>query len=136
MSENEIQNKGLTVSQAKSVKKALEKGGTVEEAAQAAGITLRELRQTGVLARSIKELLERADLDEKTRKRLGHARLVELAVQGEDLRVALGASKALTGEGTPGVAIQINQQNLLADPEVRESLKTLQIELEGEKSDS
>ena len=129
---DEIQNKGLTVPQAKSVKKVLEAGGTVEEAAQAAGLTLSELRQTGTLATTIKALLDRADLDDKTRRQVGKARLTELALQDEDLKVALGAAKVISGEGTPGVAVQINQ-NLLADPEVRESLRSLQIEIQGEE---
>ena len=128
---NEEVQKGLTVSQAKKVSKVLEKGGTVEEAAEAAGLTLAMLRQAGKLSKSIQELLERADIDDRTRKKLGKARLVELAMQDGDLKVALGAAKVISGEGVPGVAIQLNQ-NLVTDPDVLESLKSLQIELEKE----
>jgi hypothetical protein len=131
---NEEIEKGLTVPQAQKVKKVLEQGGTVEEAAHAAGLTLTALRQTGKLAKSIQELLERADIDDRVRKKLGKARLVELAMQDGDLKVALGAAKVISGEGVPGVAIQLNQ-NLVTDPDVLESLKSLKIELE-EKSDS
>lgn len=131
----EVESKGLTVYQAKKVSKVLELGGTVEEAAQVAGLTLRELRQSGKLAKSIDELLARADLNDLTRKKLGKARLVELAMQDTDLKVALGAAKVISGEGVPGVAIQLNQ-NLVTDPEVLESLRSLKIEMEGEKSES
>jgi hypothetical protein len=134
MSENEVQ-KGLTVKQTQAVKKALEKGGTPEDAAHAAGITLTQLRQQGKLAATIKALLDRADLDDKTRRQVGKARLTELALQDDDLKVALGAAKVISGEGVPGVALQINQ-NLVTDPDVLDSLKSLQIDVEGEKRDS
>ena len=78
---NEVQNKGLTVPQAKKVSKVLEKGGTVEDAAHAAGITLTQLRQAGKLAATIKALLDRADLDDKTRRQVGKARLTEMEVK-------------------------------------------------------
>ena len=115
--------------------KVLEKGGTVEEAAEAAGLTLTALRQTGKLAKSIEELLQRADLDDRVRKRLGKARLVELSMQDDDLKVALGAAKVISGEGVPGMAVQINN-NLVTDPDVVEALKTLRIEVEGQEHDS
>jgi hypothetical protein len=134
MKDEEVQ-KGLTVSQAKKVSKVLEAGGTVEEAAHAVGITLTQLRQQGKLAATIKALLERADLDDKTRRQVGKARLTELALQDADLKVALGAAKVISGEGVPGVAIQFNQ-NLVTDPDVLESLKSLQIEIEGQEHDS
>jgi hypothetical protein len=134
MSENEVQ-KGLTVKQTQAVKKALEKGGSPEDAAHAAGITLTQLRQQGKLAATIKALLDRADLDDKTRRQVGKARLTELALQDDDLKVALGAAKVISGEGVPGVALQINQ-NLVTDPDVLDSLKSLQIDVEGEKRDS
>ena len=130
---DEVQ-KGLTVQQARSVKKALEKGGTPEEAAHAAGITLTQLRQQGKLAATIKALLDRADLDDKTRRQVGKARLTELALQDGDLKVALGAAKVISGEGVPGVAIQLNQ-NLVTDPDVISSLKSLKIELEGQEDE-
>ena len=132
---DEVQTKGLTVPQAKKVSKVLEQGGTVEEAAEAAGLTLAALRQGGKLAKSIQELLERADLDDRVRKKLGKARLVELAMQDGDLKVALGAAKVISGEGVPGVAIQLNH-NLVTDPDVLESLKTLRLELEGQNEGS
>jgi hypothetical protein len=134
MNKNDVQNKGLTVSQAKQVSKVLEHGGTVEEAAHAAGITLTQLRQQGKLAATIKALLERADLDDKTRRQVGKARLTELALQDGDLKVALGAAKVISGEGVPGVAIQLNQ-NLVTDPDVLSSLKSLKIELEGQEDE-
>lgn len=125
-------SKGLTVGQAKTIKTVLSKGGTVDEAADKVGMTLRELRQVGKLAETIRALLERADLDERVRRKLGKARLVELAMQDIDLKVALGAAKVISGEGIPAVALQFNQQNLVTDPEVLESLKNLKIEMEGE----
>jgi hypothetical protein len=49
-------------------------------------------------------------------------------MQEEDPKVSLGAAKLLIGSG-PQVAVQINQ-SLRTDPDVVESLKTLQLEVE------
>lgn len=127
-----IIEKGLTVPQSKTIATILSKGGSVEDAADAVGLTLRELRKMGALTTAVDALLKRADLSDNVRRKLGKARLVELAMQDTDLKVALGAAKVISGEGTPGVAIQFNQQNLVTDPEVLESLKDLKIELEKE----
>lgn len=128
-------SKGLTVPQAKTIATVLSKGGTIEEAAEEVGLSLVELRRVGVLTASIRGLLERAEVDDRVRRRLGKARLVELAMQDNDLKVALGAAKVISGEGVPGVAIQFNQQNLVTDPEVLESIKSLGIEIEGKEDD-
>jgi hypothetical protein len=127
---DEIITTGLTVPQAKKVFVVLEKGGTPEQAAEAAGMSLAALRHAGALVSVIRGLLDRADMDDKIRKKVGRARLVELAMQDEDLKVALGAAKVISGEGVPGTAIQINT-NLVTDPGVLESLKSLQLEVEG-----
>jgi hypothetical protein len=127
---DEITTTGLTVPQAKMVSVILEKGGTPEQAAESVGMTLAALRQCGALVASIRGLLDRADMDDKVRKKVGRARLVELAMQDEDLKVALGAAKVISGEGVPGTAIQINT-HLVTDPQVLESLRSLQIEIEG-----
>lgn len=127
--------KGLTVSQSKKIATALSKGESVESAAEQAGLSLTDLRKQGRLSETISELLKRADLSDMARRKLGRARLVELSMQDHDLKVALGAAKVISGEGTPQVALQFNQQNLVTDPEVLESIKNLGIEIGGKKDD-
>lgn len=128
--------KGLTVSQSKTIATALSKGESVERAAEQAGLSLSELRKQGRLSETISELLKRADLSDMARRKLGRARLVELSMQDHDLKVALGAAKVISGEGTPQVALQFNQQNLVTDPEVIESLKSLGIKVGGEDDET
>jgi hypothetical protein len=125
----DVSNKGVTVHehQAKTfVTLVEEKGLTPSEAAEEVGITLRELRNTGAVVATIKKLLDRADMADSLRKRVGKARLVELALQDEDLKVAVSAAKVISGESTPQTNVTVGP-NLIVDPDVLASLKSLGI---------
>jgi len=133
---NELITTGETVLEHKA-KKFLDliKGGKEPgEAAKEIGSTLGELRRAGALARACREVIQRAEeeklLDTEVRKKLRKARLTELMMQDEDLKVALGAIKADQvehGVGGPMVAVQVN---LNRDERVVKALKSLQIEVE------
>ena len=138
MSEAEVTTKGLTVNEAKAKKfvELVEGGEEPKKAAKEVGMTLKALKRSGMLARACRELLERVEeeklLEKKTRETIARARLLELAMQDEDLKVALGAVKTELEVGKPSVAIQFNQ-NLVSDPGVIESLKSLQLEIEEDE---
>lgn len=140
MSEEIEVSKGKTVRAAKVEKftKALVAGKTQKEAAREAGITLAHLRRDGTLARAARELLARVEQDKLLKKEtiesVARARALELMLQDEDLKVSLGAVRAVLNNG-PQVAVQINN-NLKTDPEVLESLKTLGIEMEDEDGEN
>lgn len=138
---DEVSGEGLTVveAKAKSFMELVDNGEDPKKAADKVGTTLRELKRSGALASVCKELVKRAQdsklLDKKVRENVAKARLVELMVQDEDLKVALGAVKTELEVGRPFAAVQINN-NLITDPAVIESLKTLQLEVEGETEKS
>ncbi len=127
---------GLTVTENRTQKFIdLVKGGEKPAAAaEELGLSLATLRKKGVLAKACRELLDRTAeeklLDKAKLDQLAKGRALELAMQDEDLKVALGATKALIGNA-PQVAVQINN-NLRTDPAVVESLRSLQLEVEGE----
>jgi len=128
-------NKGRTVKEAKvkEFTKALVAGKTKEEAARHAGLTLNELRKEGSLGMVAKELLARVEKDKllkrETLESIARAKALELMMQDEDLKVSLGAVRAILGNG-PQVAVQINNNHLKTDPEVLASLKTLGLDME------
>lgn len=132
----EVSDKGLTVSEARTKKfiDLVAEGAEPQEAARETGMSLLTLRRSGVLAKAAHELLERVKaeklLDKKTYEAIARAKNLELMLQDENLKVALGAVKvALSG---PQVAVQINN-NLRTSPEVIESLKSLGLEMEEEE---
>jgi hypothetical protein len=125
----EVTDKGMTVHehQAKTfVTLVEEKGLTPSAAAEEVGISLRELRNTGAVVQAVKKLLDRADMADGLRKRVGKARLVELALQDDDLKVAVTAAKVISGESTPQTNVTVGP-NLIVDPDVLASLKSLGI---------
>jgi len=132
----EVTTNGLTVSEAKTKRfvDLVSEGVEPKEAAEAVGMTLDRLRKTGALSRAVRELLERVAQDKLTDRKnaetLARARLVELMMQDEDHKVALGAARVLHGTG-PQLAVQINN-NLRTDPEVVESLKSLGLEVDDD----
>jgi hypothetical protein len=133
---DEIIEGGRTVGEAKAETfiADVKDGKDPKEAAKAVGMTLATLRKTGALARAARQLLERVEqeklLDKKTFESIARARALELMLQDEDLKVSLGAVRVALGTG-PQLAVQINN-NLRTDPEVIESLKTLQLEVDGD----
>lgn len=135
---DEVTTNGLSVDEAKTKKFVdLVKGGEApKDAAKEVGMSLRRLRETGVLATACRELLGRVEseklLDKKTAEMITRARLLELMMQDDDLKVALGAAKAVVESHRPGMAVQINN-NLITDPGVVESLKSLQIDVEAQE---
>lgn len=131
---NEVSDKGLTVGEAKTKKfiDLVADGTPPSEAAKETGVSLASLRKRGVLGQAALELVARANadklLDKKTYESVARARSLELMMQDEDLKVALGAVRVALGTG-PQVAVQINN-NLRTDPEVLESLKSLGLEID------
>ncbi len=86
------------------------------------------------MASVCREVIERAAegdlLNQAVREKLVKARLIELAMQDENLQVALGAAKQMEAElgigGTNvGVAVQVNLKH---DPQVIEALRSLGLE--------
>jgi predicted Zn-dependent protease len=121
---------------AKEFMSLVEDGTPPTEAAAQVGMTLNELKRSGSLGRAVKETLERAKaeklLAKDTEDQVARVRRLELMLQDEDLKVAATMVKS-TLDVKPNVAVQINNNALLADPAVRESLQSLQIEIEGEE---
>ena len=117
----------------------LVEGGTnPKEAAAEVGFTVAQLKRTGALGKAVMETLERAKaerlLEKDTEEKVARVRRLELMLQDEDLKTAAQMVKSTLDK--PSVAVQINNNALLADPAVRESLQSLQIELEGETDDA
>lgn len=129
---------GKTVTEAKVDKfsKALLSGKNKTEAAKVAGLTLEALRSKGVLGTVVKSLLARVEEDKllkrETLESIARAKALELMMQDEDLKVSLGAVRAILGNG-PQVAVQVNNHYLKTDPEVLASLKSLGLDMEEEE---
>jgi MarR-like DNA-binding transcriptional regulator SgrR of sgrS sRNA len=115
--------------QAKQLVSLIDSGVPQAEAEQQVGVTLNYLRGRGVLPKAVRGLLERMEeaqmVDRANQEALGRARLVELAVQDEDLKVSLGAAKELAG--TAGPKVQNNTQVNIGQltPEVMKALVSL-----------
>ena len=111
-------------------------GKEPKEAAKEIGTTLAALRKSGALAKACREMIQRADeeklLDKTVREKLVKARLTELMMQDDNIKVALGAAKAIQNElgvGTPLVGVQVNAP--VKDIRVATMLKSLQLEVDG-----
>ncbi len=116
---------------------SLVRAGVEQGAAEAqTGTTLAALRADGSLTAATKSLLARAEnagiLKDTDRRAIANARLVELAMQDDDIRVAATAARALLGVEGPKVAVQFN--NIIRDKAVVDSLRSLGI-LELEESE-
>jgi hypothetical protein len=135
---DEIQAGGKTVIEAKAERfiDFVEKGVTKSSAAKEVGITLEKLQQSGALGRAVRACLERARdqnlLGKETEETVARVRRLELMLQDKDPRVVASRVRSVADAG-PQVAVQIDNNALLADPAVRESRKSLQIDVEAEK---
>lgn len=122
--------------QARSLVSLVRAGVEQGEAEQKVGTTLSALRGEGGLTNATKGLLSRAEnagiLKDSDAKTLARARLVELTMQDDDLRVSATAARALLGDSKANVAVQFN--NIIRDKAVVDSLRSLGI-LEVEESE-
>lgn len=116
----------------------IEQGVSQQEAAAQVGMSLAALKRRGALGLAVEQAIERAKqeklLEKDTEEKVARVRRLELMLQDEDLKTAAQMVKS-TLDVKPGVAIQINNNALLADPAVRESLESLQIDIEAEDSE-
>ena len=134
---------GKTVREAKAerVVELVREGKSLTTAAQEAGITLASLRKEGALDRVCRELLERLKegklLDASYRGEIVKSRLMELMMQDEDRKLALGAAKQIQAElgiGGSQVNVGVGVQ-LKTDPQVLKALQSLQLDVEGENDE-
>lgn len=134
----DVSDQGMTVREKKTKKfiDLVSEGAEPKKAAEDCGLTIAQLRKSGVMAKAATELLARVQaeklLDKKTYEAVARARNLELMLQDENIKVALGAVRVALGG--PNVAVQINNNNLRTSPEVVESLKSLGLELDEEEN--
>ena len=111
----------------------MKEGMAPSKAAKIIDVSMSDLRtQPGVWA-EVRSLLERTQglLDPEIRKKLAKAKLIELALQEEDLKVSLGATKTLHEElgliqkNVAQVGIQVNV--LKDDPQVKAAMDTIEV---------
>jgi hypothetical protein len=119
--------KTMSDSKAKRLVDLVKAGTPQKEAEEIAGISLAFLKKADSLKKSTLSLLERAEAtgllkDVEAQRQLAKARLIELAMQDEDLGVAARAARALLGTDVKiGVGVQIINR----DAKVVESLRSL-----------
>lgn len=120
---------------AKTFMELVETGTSPKEAAAQVGYSLTDLKRSGALGRAVQRVLEQAKqerlLEKDTEDKVARVRRLELMLQDEDLKVAATMVKS-TLDVKPNVAVQINNNALLADPAVRESLESLRMDIEEE----
>ena len=111
----------------------MKEGMAPSKAAKIVDVSMSDLRtQPGVWS-EVRSLLERTQglLDPEIRKKLAKAKLIELALQEEDLKVSLGATKTLHEElgliqkQTVQLGVQVNV--LKDDPQVKSAMDTIEI---------
>jgi hypothetical protein len=130
--------KGDTVleTSAKKFLDLVDEGAKPADAAEVLHVSLATLKTSGALGKAVSERLKRAKteklLAKGTEEDVARVRRLELMLQDEDLKVAATMVKSTLDTGAK-VAVQINNNALLADPAVRESLKSLQIDIETEE---
>jgi uncharacterized protein with gpF-like domain len=116
----------------------VESGVPQTQAAAEVGYTVSSLKRNGALGRVIQNTLERVKaerlLEKETEDKVARVRRLELMLQDEDLKVAASMVKS-TLDTKPNIAVQINNNALLQDPAVRESLASLQIDIESEEEE-
>lgn len=126
----------VQTSAAKTFMDLVENGTSEREAAAQVGFTVAQLKRSGALGRAVADTLERVKnerlLEKDTEEKVARVRRLELMLQDEDLKTAAAMVKS-TLDVKPNVAVQINNNALLADPAVRESLHSLQIDIEGDE---
>jgi hypothetical protein len=117
--------------QARQVIQLVDSGMPLAQAEQQVGVTLASLRVSGHLHRVVRSLLEQAEeagiVEEINQKKVARARLMELALQDDDLKVAVNAAGKMadTGSVKTQVNVQNNVQNNITNPEVLKALKSI-----------
>jgi hypothetical protein len=117
--------------QARQVLSLVNDGMPLKEAEAQVGVTLSSLRVSGSLHKVVRSLLEQAEeagiAEELEQKKVARARLMELALQDEDLKVAVNAAGKMadTGSVKTQVNTQINMQQNITNPEVMKALRNI-----------
>ena len=122
--------------QAKQMAELLEQGVPQKEAEEIVGITLKALREAGAMSRAVRSLAERAAeaglANEKNQSKAARLRLMELALQDEDIKTAARAAAKIVDVDQKQALIQINTQvnntfNLPTDDQTLGALKELRL---------
>lgn len=136
MSDIEVGGETVQTHAAKTFMELVETGTTPTDAAKQVGYSLTDLKRSGALGKVVARVLEQAKqerlLEKDTEDKVARVRRLELMLQDEDLKVAATMVKS-TLDVKPNVAVQINNNALLVDPAVRESLESLKMDLEEEE---
>lgn len=132
MSEMEIRNQTPDDLKAKKfLDLVLKKGEAPSKAAQAINVSLKDIRTKDGMWAEVRSILERSEalMDPEIRKKVSKAKLLELAIQDEDLKVSLGAVKTLHEElgliAKGGAQVQVQVNVLREEPTVKAALGAL-----------